>query len=172
MWMAIWWMSEAVPLSLTGVLSARFRPYLLSNINKRKWTALLPLVLFPIFGVSQPDDVAESYFNDLSFLFMGTISLFKTDCNFFFDLHYVMFACAMQRWNLHKRFALKILLIVGTNPAAVLFGILLQHYTAQFSYSLLGFMFCTFFLSWWLSNSATAGSHFQFYCLLSVSHWT
>jgi sodium-dependent dicarboxylate transporter 2/3/5 len=102
-WIAIWWMSEALPIS---------------------FTSLLPLVLFPLLGVLQAKVVALSYFNDLTFLFIGT----------------VIFACAMERWSFHKRFALRILMIVGTNPTAVL----------------LGFMTCTYLLSWWLSNSATA----------------
>ncbi|MBG6218490.1 sodium-dependent dicarboxylate transporter 2/3/5 [Arthrobacter sp. CAN_A6] len=48
--MAVWWMTEAVPLAVT---------------------ALLPLVLFPAFNVAPIDDVAPPYANPIIFLFMG-----------------------------------------------------------------------------------------------------
>jgi len=86
-------------------------------------TALLPLGLFPVLGLLKPEQVAKAFFSDLSFLLMGS----------------VCFSVAMSRWNLHKRFALRILTVMGENPSTVLFG----------------FMFCTYFISWWLSNTAT-----------------
>lgn len=48
--MAVWWMTEAVPLAVT---------------------ALLPLVLFPVLNVAPIDDVAPPYANPIIFLFMG-----------------------------------------------------------------------------------------------------
>ncbi|GAA1115024.1 hypothetical protein GCM10009582_10500 [Arthrobacter flavus] len=48
--MALWWMTEAIPLAAT---------------------ALLPLVLFPILNVSTIDEVAPPYANPIIFLFMG-----------------------------------------------------------------------------------------------------
>lgn len=48
--MAIWWMSEALPLAVT---------------------ALLPLVLFPLLGVESTANVAPNYTNQLVFLFLG-----------------------------------------------------------------------------------------------------
>lgn len=50
LWMALWWISEAVPLSVT---------------------ALLPVVLFPLTGVMSGRRVCELYFNDVIFLFIG-----------------------------------------------------------------------------------------------------
>ncbi len=49
-WMAVWWMTEAVAIPVT---------------------ALLPLVLFPALGVLSMADTAAPYANDLIFLFMG-----------------------------------------------------------------------------------------------------
>ena len=48
--MAVWWVSEALPLAAT---------------------ALLPLMLFPVSGVLTIEDAAAPYANDLIFLFMG-----------------------------------------------------------------------------------------------------
>jgi sodium-dependent dicarboxylate transporter 2/3/5 len=101
--MAIWWITEIIPLSAT---------------------ALLPVVLFPLFGIMDGKSVSSTYFNHVIFLFLGGFIV----------------ALAMQRWNLHKRIALKILMVTGTSPARILFG----------------FMFATAFLSMWISNTATA----------------
>jgi sodium-dependent dicarboxylate transporter 2/3/5 len=48
--MAVWWMSEAVPIPVT---------------------ALLPLVLFPALGILSMPDAAQPYAHELIFLFMG-----------------------------------------------------------------------------------------------------
>ncbi len=100
--MALWWVTEIVPLAITS---------------------LLPVVLFPILGIMNGKDVSSTYFNHVILLFLGGF----------------LVALAMQKWNLHKRIALKILLLVGTGPAKIL----------------LGFMLATAFLSMWISNTAT-----------------
>jgi len=48
--MAIWWMTEAIPLAATS---------------------LLPFILFPLFGVLGGNEIASSYFNSVIFLFLG-----------------------------------------------------------------------------------------------------
>ncbi|MCK5781275.1 MAG: SLC13/DASS family transporter [Flavobacteriales bacterium] len=101
--MAIWWASEAVPIAVT---------------------ALLPVVLFPLFGIMDGKDVSAAYINHIIFLFIGGF----------------LMAIAMEKHNLHRRIALKILLLTGTGFAKVL----------------LGFMLATAFLSMWMSNTATA----------------
>lgn len=101
--MATWWVTEAIPLPAT---------------------ALLPIVLFPAFGVAEIDDVVGPYANKVIFLFMGGFIL----------------GLAMQRWDLHKRFALRTVLVVGTSPVRLIAG----------------FMIATAFLSMWVSNTATA----------------
>ncbi|MBE0649482.1 MAG: SLC13/DASS family transporter [Bacteroidales bacterium] len=86
-------------------------------------TSLLPIFLFPMLGIMDGKTVSSVYFNDIIFLFVGGF----------------MVALAMQRWNLHKRIALRILMFTGTSPAKIL----------------LGFMLATAFLSMWISNTAT-----------------
>lgn len=87
-------------------------------------TALLPLILFPALGVAGLDDFSGSYANSIVFLFLGGFLL----------------ALAMQRWNLHKRIALHIVLLIGTRPSRLIGG----------------FMLATALLSMWVSNTATA----------------
>lgn len=87
-------------------------------------TSLLPVVLFPLLGVMDGKSVSSAYFNHVIFLFIGGFIM----------------ALAMQKWELHKRIALKIMLFTGTSPQRVL----------------LGFMASTAFLSMWISNTATA----------------
>lgn len=86
-------------------------------------TALLPVVLFPMLGIMNGKKVSAIYFNHIIFLFIGGF----------------LVAIAMQRWNLHKRIALRILRSSGTRPTTILFG----------------FMLATAFLSMWISNTAT-----------------
>ena len=87
-------------------------------------TSLLPIVLFPLTGALDVDATTAPYANDLIFLFMG---------GFFI-------AMAMQRWDLHRRIALRTIRVVGTGPKRII----------------LGFMIATAFLSMWVSNTATA----------------
>ena len=87
-------------------------------------TALVPMALFPILGVDAFKAVAAPYASDTIYLFMGGFVL----------------ALAMQKWNLHTRIALGIVLLVGTSPRRLVAG----------------FMVATGFLSMWVSNTATA----------------
>ena len=87
-------------------------------------TSLLPIVLFPLTGALNVDAATAPYANDLIFLFMG---------GFFI-------AMAMQRWDLHRRIALRTIRTVGAGPKRII----------------LGFMIATAFLSMWVSNTATA----------------
>lgn len=87
-------------------------------------TALLPLVLFPLLGIAEVGDFSGQYTAPTIFLFMGGFLL----------------ALAMQRWNLHRRVALWVLVAMGSSPKLLV----------------LGFMIATGFLSMWVSNTATA----------------
>ena len=101
--MAIWWMTEALPLPVT---------------------ALLPLILFPATGVLTMSEAAAPYAEKNVYLFFGGF----------------LIALAVERWNLHRRLALLIVLGVGTRPDRLIGGIMLA----------------TALTSMWISNTATA----------------
>ncbi|MBC7186130.1 MAG: SLC13/DASS family transporter [Calditrichaeota bacterium] len=86
-------------------------------------TALLPLALLPVLGVQPVREVAASYGDSNIFLFMGGFFL----------------AVTMQRWGLHRRLALHVIRLIGSNPRTLV----------------LGFMVATAALSMWISNTAT-----------------
>ncbi len=113
--MAVWWITEVVPLAVTS---------------------LLPVVLFPLLGIMNGTDVSATYFNHVIFLFIGGFIM----------------ALAMQKWDLHRRIALKILMFTGISPGRIL----------------LGFMLSTAFLSMWISNTAT--SMMMVPILISIIH--
>lgn len=87
-------------------------------------TALLPIAIFPLAGVAGFSAVGSPYASATIFLFMGGFLL----------------ALGLQRWNVHRRMALAVVLAVGTSPKRLI----------------LGFMIATGFLSMWVSNTATA----------------
>ena len=87
-------------------------------------TSLLPVALFPLLGIMDGKTTSSAYFNHIIFLFIGGFVI----------------ALAMQKWNLHKRIALRILMFTGVSPGRIL----------------MGFMLSTAFLSMWISNTATA----------------
>lgn len=101
-WMAIWWFTEAVHLAVT---------------------ALIPMLLMPMFGLADAKLVAQQYTDSIIFLFLGGF----------------MIAFAIEKWDLHKRIAVKILSVVGTKPTSILLGVMLTAYL----------------ISNWISNTAT-----------------
>ena len=86
--MGIWWATEAVPVAVT---------------------ALVPLALFPIFGISDMQSAATPYANKIVYLFFGGF----------------LIATAIQKWNLHKRIALVVLESAGSNGASLVGGFML-----------------------------------------------
>ncbi|WHS34952.1 SLC13 family permease [Auritidibacter ignavus] len=87
-------------------------------------TAMVPLIAFPATQVFPLDEVAGSYASEIIFLLLGGFLL----------------ALGIQRWNLHRRIAILIVLVVGTKP----------------SWMILGLMMATAALGMWVSNTATA----------------
>ncbi|NXU47961.1 S13A1 protein, partial [Turnix velox] len=100
---AIFWLTEALPLGVS---------------------ALLPAFMFPLFGIMESKEVATAYFKDFHLLLIGVICL----------------ATSIEKWNFHKRVALRMVMLVGVNPA----------------WLTLGFMVSCGFLSMWLSNTSAA----------------
>ena len=87
-------------------------------------TALLPIVLFPLSGGLDLTATTASFGHKYIFLYMGGFVI----------------AIAIEKWNLHKRIALNIINIIGTDVTRII----------------LGFMVATAFLSMWISNTATS----------------
>jgi sodium-dependent dicarboxylate transporter 2/3/5 len=102
-WMAIWWITEALPIA---------------------GTAFLPLIFMPLLGIMKIDPVSANYMHPTVLLYMGGFLL----------------ATAIEKWGLHRRIALNIINLLGTNLHRIV----------------LGFTLATGFLSMWISNSATA----------------
>ncbi len=86
-------------------------------------TSLLPIILFPLTGGLELSETTASFGHRYIFLYIGGFIL----------------AIAIERWNLHKRMALTIIKLIGTNVKSII----------------LGFMLATAFLSMWISNTAT-----------------
>ncbi len=86
--MICWWVSEAVHIGVTG---------------------LVPLVLFPLLGVSTSREVSANYGNHLVFLFLGGFIV----------------AYAMEAWNLHRRIALNTIALFGSHPKRIVLGFMI-----------------------------------------------
>lgn len=101
-WMALWWIGEVIPMAVT---------------------ALLPVTLLPLIGITSFENAASPYAHPLIFLFLSGF----------------LISIALQKWGLHRRFAVSLLRRVGTRPDRLVAG----------------FMLASAFLSMWLSNTAT-----------------
>ncbi len=86
--MALWWMTEAIPLAAT---------------------ALLPIVLLPVFTPLTVAEATAPYASPIVFLFLGGF----------------LIAIALEKWNLHRRVALLTLRLVGTRPRQIVLGMML-----------------------------------------------
>ena len=86
--MVAWWVTEAIHFAIT---------------------ALIPLVLFPLFNVTPFSETAPHYSDPNIFLFMGGF----------------MIAMAMQKCGLHKRLALIIASKVGEGPWQLIGGFMI-----------------------------------------------
>lgn len=87
-------------------------------------TSLLPLVLLPLHGIFEFKIALANYYSKNILLFFGGFVL----------------AYSIEKWNLHQRFAYKLLSLTGSNPKGIVLGTMLS----------------TFAISMWISNTATA----------------
>lgn len=74
--------------------------YWISSALPLAVTSLLPIALFPIMGVMGTNDVCAEYFKGSNVVFFCGVAL----------------ALGVEQCKLHKRVALKALLLVGTDP--------------------------------------------------------
>lgn len=87
-WMGLWWATEAVPIAAA---------------------ALLPIVAFPLLGVTTLKAATTPYAEPIIFLLLGGF----------------LIAASLERWGLHRRIALAVLARVGTSPARLVLGFMI-----------------------------------------------
>jgi len=85
MLMVTWWATQVLPIPVTS---------------------LIPIVLFPLIGISSVTEAATPYANPVIFLLLGGFII----------------ATALQRWQLHRRLALLVLRIAGSHPHSIIGG--------------------------------------------------
>lgn len=121
---------DGVPLTIgvagkiTGALVVWMSIWWLTEAIPIYATALLPLVVFPLTGTSTIADTTVGYAHPIIFLLLGGSIL----------------ALALERWNLHSRFAAFVIRLVGTGPRGLVGGV----------------MVATAIMSMWISNTATS----------------
>ena len=86
--MAAWWATEAIPIAAT---------------------ALIPMALFPLFGITSTGAATSPYASPIVMLLLGGFIV----------------ALSIERWNLHTRIALNIVSGFGGRPAALILGFML-----------------------------------------------
>ena len=153
--MAVWWMTEALPLEATALL-----PLILLPLADLYPVAIMAGDVVQVRGLNAPGVVAsvegkhavvaiegdgriisERY--PLTGLVkekpFGRAAAAFADPSIFLFLGGFMIALAIERWGLHRRMALLIVLGVGTRPSQLIGG----------------FMIATGLISMWISNTAT-----------------
>lgn len=146
--MAVLWVTEALPVAVTSLLPLVLFPLLTASAptspGSGNWLTdwgLAPWSLESTRGTANLRggivvqtvseyggridmvEAAKPYADPIVFLFMGGF----------------MLALAMEQWGLHRRIALRIMLLAGSKPASLVAG----------------FMIASALLSMWVSNTAT-----------------
>ena len=83
--MACWWATEAIPIAAT---------------------ALVPIALFPLFGIASTGAATSPYASPIVMLLLGGFIV----------------ALAIEKWNLHSRIALNVVRTFGSSPVGLIGG--------------------------------------------------
>ena len=120
--------------ALAAALTLLMATWWITEALPISWTACIPLLVLPFASMYGEGFAANlrgafaPYVDPYIFLFLGGMGI----------------AAAMQQWDLHRRIALQVMRIVGTDARRLLFGLLIATAT----------------VSLWISNSATAAMMF------------
>mmetsp|Transcript_6490 Transcript_6490/g.7421 ORF Transcript_6490/g.7421 Transcript_6490/m.7421 type:complete len:550 (+) Transcript_6490:210-1859(+) len=87
LFITIWWIFEVMPVAMTSIL---------------------PVIIFPLAGITSGRDTASRYYNFIQFLFIGAF----------------LVVVAIEEVKAHKRFALKVVSYIGTKPKRILAGLM------------------------------------------------
>lgn len=181
-WMAAWWMTEAIPLPATALLPIILFPVLGLDMGRPRVGQVVELavvvdeeakqgtvVLGRVLEVSRfaaklqitssdgSVDVREVALSDIKSTVKVSLIQAVTapygDANIFLYLGGFILALALERWGLHRRFAIGLLMLLGTSGASIL----------------LGMMLATAILSMWISN--TAATTIMLPIALGICRW-
>lgn len=180
-WMATWWITEAIPLPATALLPIILFPILgLDSGPPRigqamEWKAVDPastkgfVVLVRVLEVEGTQarvqiTSAEGVTSERQVPWNELKPTQKTsliqavtapygDANIFLYMGGFILALAVERWGLHRRFAIGLMMLLGTSGASIL----------------LGMMLATAILSMWISN--TAATTIMLPIALGICRW-
>lgn len=136
--MAIWWITEALPIPVT---------------------ALLPLVVLPLFGVASISQAAQPYMHPIVVLLMGGF----------------IFAKAIEHWRLHERIALNIVNNTSGTPAKIIGGFmlasaLLSMWISNTATSIMMMPIALSVATALIATSSKEGSNFTIALLLGIAY--
>lgn len=122
--LALWFLGQPSEIIFTAAITLFVAILWVTEALPIPATSLLPFALFPLFGVLSHSEAASALGSHVIILLMAAFMLSK----------------ALERANLHKRFAIYMLRLTGSGSPIKL---------------ILGFMLTTAVLSMWISNTAT-----------------
>lgn len=122
--LGLFWLEQPDDIAYTAAITLFVATLWVTEALPIPATSIIPFALFPMFGVLSHSEAASSLGSHVIVLLMAAFMLSK----------------ALERANLHKRFAIYMLRVTGSgSPLKVI----------------LGFMLTTAVLSMWISNTAT-----------------